>query len=193
MIKITRPVCPNPEALKKNYKHPENKEALRQSSSDKCMYCECKVSHSYHGDIEHIKPKSKFTDLEFDWNNLGYVCAVCNGIKGNKYNDKSPILNPYDEDPEIHIVALGAVVACRNDSERGQITIEKENGVHLNRPALIERRQDRLNLIKRIIDVCSGLEANAKEAVLENLKVEADADKEYSLCVKELLKLEGVN
>jgi 5-methylcytosine-specific restriction endonuclease McrA len=85
MIKLNRPQCPNQEALRTNYKHPDNKAALISASYDKCMYCESKVSHTYYGDIEHIRPKSRFPDLEFSWDNLGYVCARCNGYKSDKY------------------------------------------------------------------------------------------------------------
>lgn len=193
MIKLNRPQCPNSTALATNYKHPENKVALIAASHDKCMYCESKVSHTYYGDIEHIKPKSKYPALEFVWENLGYVCARCNGYKSDKYDEQNPILNPYDEDPETHLVVFGAVFAHKDNSERGKITIEQQNGVHLNRPALIERRQDRINLIKKIIEASSGLEENAKQAIWQSIIPESETDKEYSLCIKELLKAEGIN
>ena len=193
MIKLNRPECPNQEALITNYKHQDNKAVLILASHDKCMYCESKVSHTYYGDIEHIKPKSKFPNLEFDWNNLGYVCARCNGYKSDKYDETNPILNPYDEDPETHLVVLGAVFAHKDNSTKGKITIAEQSGVHLNRPALIERRQDRINLIKKVIEACAKLEDNAKKAVLESIKPEAEADKEYSLCIKALFKTENID
>ena len=65
--------------------------------------------------------------------------------------------------------------------------------MHLNRPALIEKRQDRITLIKKVIEACSNLEDSAKETVLESIKPEAEADKEYSLCIKALLKTEGID
>src|SRR3989338_502809 len=116
MIKISRPQCPNPIALATNYKYPENKAALSAASFDKCVYCESKVSHVYYGDVEHIKPKSVYPDLEFVWENLGYVCARCNGIKGDKYDEENPIINPYDEYPERHLIALGAVMTHKDSS-----------------------------------------------------------------------------
>ena len=192
MIKLNRPQCPSQEALRTNYKHPDNKVALISASYDKCMYCESKISHTYYGDIEHIKPKSRFPDLEFNWDNLGYVCARCNGYKSDKYDEANPILNPYDEDPEAHLIVLGAVFAHKDNSEKGKVTIEEQSGVHLNRPALIERRQDRINLIKKVIGACAKLESSAKEAVFESIKPEAEVDKEYSFCVKLLLKTEGI-
>lgn len=59
MIKLERPDCPYPAALEAgNYKHERNKLALKQASHDKCMYCECKISHIDFAHIEHIKPKA---------------------------------------------------------------------------------------------------------------------------------------
>ena len=79
MIKLDRPSCPNPRALTKgDYKHPDNKIALKNSTFGKCMYCESKITHIDYGDIEHIKPKSKYPTLKFTWSNLGFACTVCN-------------------------------------------------------------------------------------------------------------------
>ncbi|MEE9118515.1 MAG: HNH endonuclease, partial [Calditrichia bacterium] len=60
MIRIERPECPRPIALtNQNYKHPINKDTLRRSSHDKCMYCESKISHIDFAHVEHIKPKAE--------------------------------------------------------------------------------------------------------------------------------------
>ena len=86
MIQLAKPVCPNMAALVGgNYKHPDNKRVLEEVSFGKCIYCEAKVTDVYYGDVEHIKPKLKFPELEFDWDNLGFVCAKCNGEKHDKY------------------------------------------------------------------------------------------------------------
>ena len=91
MIRLIRPECPNPAALDaKNYKDTVNKEALRESTSGKCMYCESKIGYSSYPHVEHIKPKKKFPELEFSWNNLGFSCQVCNTNKGDKYDEAIP-------------------------------------------------------------------------------------------------------
>ena len=194
MIKLNRPRCPNPEALRTNYKHRENKGALIRGNFDKCMYCESKISHIYYGDIEHIKPKDAFPELEFTWENLGYACARCNGYKSNKYDEHDPILNPYSEVPDGHIVALGALIAYRGDSIKGKVTIQKSTGVHLNRPSLIEMRQEKIKNIEKVIEICEHLEdGDYKTSALEELKKEAKEDKEYSFCIKALLSIKGLN
>lgn len=129
MVVLKRPECPNPDALlKKKYDDPVNKEALRKSTSGKCMYCESKMEHICYSHVEHIKPKSKFPELEFEWSNLGFCCQICNTKKGNKYDENVPFINPYNENPEEHINFWGYwVKPC---SERGKYT-NKE--IDLNR------------------------------------------------------------
>jgi uncharacterized protein (TIGR02646 family) len=95
MRKIQHPTCPSPSKLAGNYKFPENKEALISASHSKCAYCESKVDHVYPGDVEHLKPKSIFPELEFSWPNLGYVCSVCNNSKNDFYSTTTPLIDPY--------------------------------------------------------------------------------------------------
>ncbi len=153
MIKLTRPTCPNLKALEnKDYKHHKNREALKIANSDKCMYCESKISHSSFPNIEHIRPKAKFPELTYEWENLGYVCERCNNAKLDKFSDETPYLDPYSEDPSFHLYAFGTWLFPRNGSERGEITVHE---IHLNRPELIEKRKDRINAIQKAINACS--------------------------------------
>ncbi len=119
------------------------------ASFDKCMYCESKISHVYYGDVEHIKPKSKFPELEFEWGNLGFVCARCNGLKGDKYDARAPFIDPYEEDPSNHIVALGSMLFHKPGCERGEITILV---IDLNRIELMTRRAERMMRLHAMAD-----------------------------------------
>lgn len=189
MRKITRPICPNPSALSGNYKHPDNKKALASASNEKCIYCESKISHVYHGDIEHIKPKSIYANLEFAWENLGFVCAKCNGIKSNKYDKQTPFIDPYIDEPSDHIIAFGAFLSHKQGSERGQITIDEKLGIGLNRKELIEKRQERIEEVTKAIDACfKTSNPDIKKVLFESLKDEAKSNSEYSLCIEALLK-----
>lgn len=189
MIKINRPNCPNPTALNSgNYKHADNKKVLKNASYDKCMYCESKISHVYYGDVEHIQPKSIYPGLEFEWSNLGYVCAKCNGIKNNKYDESAPYVNPYEDDPAEHIVALGSILKHKRGSERGEITIS-DLGVGLNRTQLIEKRKEKISYVEKAINSCFRTDNLAlRRIALEELKNECSDEKEYSLCIKALLR-----
>ncbi len=183
MIKLNRPACPNPEALKNNYKHPDNKDALKNASFDKCIYCESKVSHVYYGDVEHIKPKDSYPDLEFVWENLGYVCAKCNGTKSNKYDEDCPFIDPYKEDPSEFLVYLGPCIWQLNGNERGEYTI-KEIGLD-TRADLFERRLDRIKEIGILIDkIKRTSNQKLKTMAIEELRQESMPNKPYSMLVR---------
>lgn len=188
MIKLTRPTCPNPAALAAgDYKHPVNKAALVTASHQKCMYCESKVTHVDFGDVEHIKPKApgKFPELAFEWTNLGFVCGRCNNAKSDKYFQEAPFVDPYAENPDDHLFAVGSFLAQRNGSVRGEITIQE---IVLNRPDLLEKRNERIKEILVALNAAYRTTVNVlRTAALAELKREAEADKEYSLIVKTLL------
>jgi uncharacterized protein (TIGR02646 family) len=135
MIALIRPECPNPTALDRgDYTDPVNKEALRESASRKCMYCEAKIGHTSYAHVEHIKPKAKFPELEFVWDNLGFSCQICNTNKGQKYDETTPFINPYNEKPEDNLVFLLLYLFPKQGSERGEYTITE---LDLNRPYLV--------------------------------------------------------
>jgi len=185
MIRLTRPPCPNPGALQTDYRYPANKDALRAASSDKCMYCESKVSHLYFGDVEHIKPKARFPELEFAWGNLGFVCARCNSAKRDKWHDLTPYVNPYDEDPLTHLAPLGAFVVHRAGSERGEVTWRD---IDLNRPELLERRMDRIDAIRTLVDkVNRTADPDLRNALKVELERETGRDTAYSFVARAAL------
>ncbi|MGW8185040.1 MAG: HNH endonuclease [Candidatus Moraniibacteriota bacterium] len=186
MRKINRPACPNSLALTKNYKHPENKTVLVNASFGKCMYCEEMILSSQFGDVEHIKPKSKFQDLAFNWDNLGWACSKCNSAKADKYYENNAFIDPYNEDPEDYIIAIGAFLAQKKGSERGELTISE---ISLNRNELVEKRYEKIKKIEKAINSCFRTkDEKLKNNALEELKGEANEDKEYSLCIKHMLK-----
>lgn len=187
MRRLNRPECPNPVALRTNYKHPENKEALKNASHGKCMYCESQVSHVYFGDVEHIRPKAqgKFPQLKFEWGNLGYCCARCNNAKNDEFDDACPLVDPYSEDPNEHFLAFGALLRHKAGSERGALTIIT---VDLNRPELIERRGIRINELQSAIDACYRTANNTvRQVLLAALDQESSESKEFSMFAATLI------
>lgn len=192
VIKLERPVCPNVAALNGgNYKHPDNKAALVSASHEKCMYCESKFRHIDYGDVEHYKPKAKYPQFEFDWQNLGIACVTCNReYKKDKFDEANPYVNPYADNPDDHIVAHGPLLIHKQGSERGQVTIED---IGLNRPALLEKRGVRQVEIVTAIDSCmrTNSESLKKKAFEELLKLH-QADQEYSSIAKSIFQLQGI-
>lgn len=189
MIRITRPVCPKPQALVGgNYKDPDNKAALKIASAGKCMYCESKVSHVDYAHIEHIKPKAagKYPHLEFVWENLGYSCEICNGKKHDKFSEQTPYIDPYAEDPEAHLMFHGWFLYAKNGSERGEITIVD---IGLNRAELIEQRRERVEKIILAISACFRTSNETlRAAALMSLEQESLPDREFSYAVKCVLR-----
>ena len=186
MIALTRPECPNPGALAdRKYDDPINKDALRKSTAGKCMYCESRAEHVSYSHIEHIKPKKKFPELEFVWENLGFSCQVCNTNKGEKYDEATQFINPYAENPEDHIVFFGFFVYPKQGSERGEYTIKE---IDLNRADLVESRKSKVDGIKKIIaSTYRTSNTSLRNQAITELKKEAESDKEFSAMVKSVL------
>jgi len=186
MIKLTKQQCPNSTALRSNYRHPEIKAAIKNDSSEKCIYCESKILHIYFGDVEHMKPKSKFPELEFDWDNLGYVCAKCNNVKGDKWDDQLPFIEPYNENPSNFLCAVGHFIYHLAGNRRGEITTKE---IDLNRVELVEMRKERIDAVRTLADKYSN-ETNTtlKAILLTELEKELERDKPYSLCAKSIFK-----
>lgn len=192
MIKLERPICPNPKSLNNgNYKHHENKSALRKASHQKCMYCESKIDHVDHAHVEHIKPKSedKFPNLMFDWGNLGYACSVCNVNKSDKYFKDAPFVDPYSEPPEDYLYFFGALMFERDGCPRGEVTIRE---IDLNRTELCERRSSKVKDIGKWISSAKRLPESIQVAAIEELVRESEPSREYSLLVKSMLKTAGI-
>jgi uncharacterized protein (TIGR02646 family) len=191
MIALIRPECPNPEALAKgNYKHPMNKEALRKSTSGKCMYCESKIEHISSAHVEHIKPKAKFPEFKFVWENLGFSCENCNKKKGDKYDEDTPFFDPYNENPEDYIVFLAYYVYPNQGSERGEYTIKE---IDLNRSDLVDRRKDKFEGIDKLIKAAYRTSNKSlRDQTIAELKTEARKDKEYSAMAKSVLLMQGI-
>jgi uncharacterized protein (TIGR02646 family) len=191
MIALVRPECPNPTALARgNYADPINKDALRKSTAGKCMYCESKIEHNSYAHVEHIKPKKKFPELEFTWDNLGFSCQICNTNKGEKYDKTTLFINPYCENPEDHLVFLELYLYPRQGSERGEYTIKE---LDLNRPNLIERRKERIDKLTVMINATYRTSSeNLRNQAITELKAQADKDKEYSAITKSVLLAQGI-
>lgn len=171
-----------PKSLTLAYKSSEIKELLRLETADKCAYCESKVSHIDYGDVEHLLPKSVFPHLRYNFENLTYVCGICNTKKGDYFSIDTPLLNPYKDNPEEHLMPVGPMVLRVTTSERGLVTQKK---LDLNRSELIERRAERLETITTILDqVARTKTPDIRRVLLNQVAQECAADKEYSFVVR---------
>lgn len=176
-----------PKTVASRYNNDEVKSALKKECSSKCMYCESKVDHVAYEHIEHIKPKAikKFPELTFEWSNLGLACPICNGNKGDEYEEDNAIINPYVDNPEDFIFAYGVHIFAKPGQSRADLTIRL---LDLNRPELIEQRLERARAIHMLIDsYYRAVDLTLKKLILREIYIEVGPDKPYSLTSKLLI------
>jgi 5-methylcytosine-specific restriction endonuclease McrA len=174
-----------PQALLDSYRDPDLKRHLVTETYGKCIYCESKITHVYFGDIEHIKPKSKFRAESLDPENLALVCALCNNAKSDFWDDSTPLLNPFSDDPEIEVVAFGYWIARRPGRNRARLTIER---IDLNRQALLERRKERIELLQPLADqYVLEPPGPVRDLIKKELCRQAGAGSEYAMLVRAYL------
>lgn len=159
------------EAMKSRYRHPQIKDALIDETDGKCAYCESKLRHITHGDIEHIVPKSKVPAKAYEWENLTLACDVCNENKGDTYSDdpalsQDALVDPYIDVPEDHFLFCREVVTPRPDSMRGLAT---EQVIKLTRNALVERRRERMNFIDGLVRAVALAAPEYKDLLIQDL------------------------
>ena len=165
------------DANKSRYRHREIKSSILKETSEKCAYCESKVTHTYPGDVEHILPKRKRPDLFVAWDNLTLGCKICNTRKGDYYNESEPLMNPYIDNPQLHLRFHGALVFHSPGSMTGERTLLL---LELSRTALVERRTERINSIKHLIDLWNAQkEGSLKTLLLGEIVKELSEDREY--------------
>ncbi|WP_145521611.1 HNH endonuclease [Yersinia aldovae] len=172
--------------LKSKYNHKEIKEQLIKETSGKCAYCESKLRHIHHGDIEHIYPKSLDESKRFEWENLTLSCEICNQNKSDIDPWAENIQDPYSGDPENELIFTGPIafgITMKGDST--------QRILKLNRSALIERRTERLEKLQLILQkVCDPqIPQSVRKVIYDDfVSNEVDNTNEYTSMAKSLLK-----
>lgn len=165
------------------YRHKEVKEALVKETHGKCAYCESKLKHIHHGDVEHIAPKSLKPEKRYDWVNLTLACEICNQNKSNKDPDVEYIIDPYATEPSEHLTFLGSFIfpMGTNHGKNTEILLD------LNRVSLLERRKSRLEQIMGIYETIlrSDLPLETRKIIYQSLLLnDTTAGSEYSGMIK---------
>ena len=101
------------EDYKSLYGKDDVRKQLKDDQHCKCAYCEkTLIDEPKH--VEHYRPKSRYPDLAFTWDNLLGSCWACNIKKWNNFplEDESKrytsqevplLINPYNDDPADYI------------------------------------------------------------------------------------------
>jgi len=167
---------------KTRYRNPQIKSALVSETNGKCAYCESKLLHIHHGDVEHIFPKSLEPAISFKWENLTLACEICNQNKSNKDPYFEHIIDPYGANPADHILFVGPLLFTLG-SVAGTNT---RSLLDLNRPELAERRKEHLERIMGIIDTVfrADIPIATRAAIYADLHArETTASAQYSAMV----------
>lgn len=173
-------------AEKTRYRHKEIKSALEKETSGKCAYCESKLKHIHHGDVEHIYPKSLDPSKQLDWENLTLACEICNQNKSNRDPRLEFIIDPYINAPDRHIFFVGSMAFPLGTSE-GISTITL---LDLNRTALVVMRNETVQRIMGLYDTLlrPDIPLPAKKAILDDLEAnESNGSAQYSAVVKSVV------
>jgi uncharacterized protein (TIGR02646 family) len=159
-----------------------------RDTHDKCAYCESKITHACFGDIEHILPRAHCPPLTFEWTNLTLSCEVCNNAKSDYYEPTEPLLDPYVEDPLVHIRILGPMYISHRGSSRGEITVRRLN---LNRTTLFERRKERIERLLPLLRRYDSLGPGPlKSSLLVAIRSEAAKNEEFAQTVRAFITAE---
>ncbi len=163
------------------------KEFLTTEQSGLCAYCECDLS-STKSHLEHIKPRSLYNNLKFEYTNLVVSCngvflcetdpqlgRTCGHKKENEY-DEDLFLNPIEllgiGSYFIYDAETGAILpseAVSTDSAKYMISL-----LHLDIPYL---RDARKNAKDAIVELLSTPEY--KDSIFEIIEKELSVEREY--------------
>jgi len=166
--------------LLSRYSHPDIKSALLLETSEKCAYCESAFRHVTYGDVEHILPKRANPELRFNWQNLTVACDICNTNKA-----EHELIDPYVDNPANAFVFCGPVIWAKPDNDRAMLS---EIRLDLNRTALVQRRQERLEFLRNLIISAFGKPPDVRDAILDKARREVAETQPFSACTKAALE-----
>lgn len=138
------------------------KDFLARDFKNRCGYTHC-LDFWFGGktnfQIDHFKPKSKFPDLETEYNNLVYSCSYVNRAKSN---DDGSYLDPVDEDYNAHFYRdeLGNIYP-REGSEAARYMYIRLK-LYLKRHSIIwmlEQLEQKMLLLQQLIEDLDNPEA----------------------------------
>ncbi len=123
----------NPKS--KDFGGKEKKEVvntLSDMTKKHCSFCDgFPMGEMLQNTIEHFRPKSKFPELAFEWENLFLACGKCQSAKHDKFDEKllKPDEKPYSFDKYFDVdTDTGKlkpnINASKEDQVRAKVTIE---------------------------------------------------------------------
>lgn len=195
----------------KIYGHKSIKEALKQLQNHKCCFCEAKINHISHGDVEHFRPKAGYNTtvrgrltkpgyywLAYDFSNLFLTCQICNQSYKKNYFPLADEITRAHSHHDNYRREQNLILHPEFDDPEQHLIFEKEvikpmNGsirgsetikrTGLNRKLLQDHRLELLIILKTLAKVAQSNTPEANEAKTHFQRLGL-SNSEYSLMVK---------
>lgn len=181
------------------YAHPDVKAALVECHYEKCCYCESKVRHVGHGDVEHYRPKAAVKQtrkgmlerpgyywLAYEWDNLLFSCTYCNAsskknlfpLRDPSKRARDPKAGLFEEEPLLlhpavddpeQYIGFRAEYAFSKEGNERGTTTINEVLLLNDRSPLVERRREHLARVHQCIKIVE-LAAQLPEDVVHDAK-----------------------
>ena len=175
-----------PDTVKNKYNQPDIKDALKQETHGKCMYCEGFIGAVSYPHIEHFRPKAQYPEKTFEWENLGLGCQVCNTNKNDVFDEGLPYINPYYENPDDFFLFLGTMIIQKPGCSRAENMWKQ---LKLNRGDLMEQRREAIENVSNLVERYNSATDPAIKAMLrKNIQLEIGPEKPYSRFVKSAIE-----
>ena len=157
------------------YGHKTVKNKLKRMQNSKCAFCEARVPHVAHGDVEHFRPKAGYKQavaddlmrpgyywLAYDWHNLLFACQICNQrhksnlfpLVDNNARARDHTDDPNAEAPLFIDPAREDPAGCIGFQREYAVAVDANDrgaatiaGLGLNRSELVEARQTLRQLV----------------------------------------------
>jgi hypothetical protein len=171
------------DTIRYRYRHADIKSALKRDSHSKCIYCESDIGF---GQTDHIHPVSKCPDEIVAWTNLALVCAECNTHKKDDCAPTEPLINPFVDEPAVHLLFLGRLVFAVIGDAMGLRTLKQ---INLNCPDLIQKRAKRLDRLAPLLEQWRSHPDGVTKTILRTAILDEAADKmDFAATVRACLK-----
>lgn len=187
------------------------KDKLKELQRDKCCFCEARVSHVSHGDVEHYRPKAGWVQkdkdkltkpgyywLAYDFSNLFLSCQICNQkYKRNyfpladpkkravththKLSDEKPLIINPGKEDPSKYLSFNQEVIIAINTNSKGVETIKRTG--LNRKEISKDRFEYLETLHELANVARKNFPEAARAKAHFKKI-SKPDKIYSLMVR---------
>jgi len=175
---------PSSDTRKHRYRAPEIKQALREETGWKCVYCESKIGHNTPGDVEHKVPSSKNSSLHFEWSNLTIACTECNRRKNDYYEKDTAFLDPYADNVDEMLIHLGPLVYWRPGNERAEVTIRTLELDTMARKQLFQQKCDLLEKARNLLELVARTSGALRDLREDELRRMQEVRSEYSAAIR---------